>query len=192
MRFEIPQLVPLESSISISELSAATRLPEDVLARGIRYGIANGLFREVAPSQITHSAASAALASNPHLRNVVHFGTEFLQNILMKIPPTIIAQVDSTTDKVPETAFNLAYNTEENLFQYFAHSKDLNKKYHEYLMGRVNTPLWSMDRLRAAWNWSYLGQNTIVDVRCSPTVDLLNCWVDSSLDRLVDHPATQS
>jgi 6-hydroxytryprostatin B O-methyltransferase len=110
----------------------------------------------------------------------------------MKIPPTIIAQVDSTTDKVPETAFNLAYNTEENLFQYFAHSKDLNKKYHEYLMGRVNTPLWSMDRLRAAWNWSYLGQNTIVDVRCSPTVDLLNCWVDSSLDRLVDHPATQS
>ena len=158
--------MPLDSSISISELAAATRLNEDVLARGIRYGISNGLFQEIAPNQIAHSTASAALASNPHLRNIVHFGTEFLGNILMKVPETMIIQTSDKTDKVPETAFNLAYNTEENLFQYFSHSKDLNRKYHEYLMGRVNTPLWSMDRLRAAWDWAGLGSKTVVDVSC--------------------------
>jgi 6-hydroxytryprostatin B O-methyltransferase len=163
-RFEVPQHVPIDSSISFPELSKATRLPEDVLTRGVRYGIANGLFRETEPGRIAHSAASAALASNPHLRNIVHFGTEFLQNILMKIPETMLMQTDETTDKVPETAFNLAYRTEENLFQYFAHSTELNRKYHEYLMGRVNTPLWSTDKLGAAWDWSSLGSKTIIDV----------------------------
>lgn len=168
-RFKIPQLVPLDSTISISELSAAASLPEDVLARGIRYGIANGLFQEISPNEIAHSSASAELHSNAHLRNVVHFGVQFLQKILMHVPSTMVAQVNKNTDKVPDTAFNLAYNTEQNLFEYFAHSKDLNTKYHEYLMGRVNTPLWSMDRLRAAWDWASLGSKTIVDVgRLSP------------------------
>jgi 6-hydroxytryprostatin B O-methyltransferase len=103
----------------------------------------------------------------------VHFGIEFLQNILMHVTPTVLAQLDENTDKVPETAFNRAYNTEQNLFEYFAHSKDLNKKYHEYLMGRVNTPLWSMDRLRAAWDWASLGSKTIVDVGGLPATLLL-------------------
>ncbi|KAJ5186250.1 hypothetical protein N7449_011014 [Penicillium cf. viridicatum] len=163
-RFQIPQLVPLDSSISMSDLSAAAGLPEDVLARGIRYGIANGLFREIAPNQIAHSSASAELHNNGHLRNVVHFGVQFLQKILMSIPSVMVVKEDKNTDKVPKTAFNLAYNTEENLFEYFAHSKDLNTKYHEYLIGRVNTPLWSMDRLRAAWDWISLGPKTIVDI----------------------------
>ncbi|CEJ58738.1 hypothetical protein PMG11_07385 [Penicillium brasilianum] len=162
-RFEVPQHVPIHSTISLPELSKATRLPEDALTRGVRYGIANGLFRETEPGRIAHSAASAALANNIHLRNIVHFGTEFLQNILMKIPETMLLQTDESTDKVPETAFNLAYRTEENLFQYFAHSKVLNRKYHEYLMGRVNTPLWSTDKLGAAWDWSSLGSKTIID-----------------------------
>ncbi|OQD64188.1 hypothetical protein PENPOL_c008G03690 [Penicillium polonicum] len=163
-RFQIPQLVPLGSSISMSDLSAAAGLPEDVLARSIRYGIANGLFREIAPNQIAHSSASAELHNNGHLRNVVHFGVQFLQRILMSIPSVMVVKEDKNTDKVPKTAFNLAYNTEENLFEYFAHSKDLNTKYHEYLIGRVNTPLWSMDRLRAAWDWVSLGPKTIVDI----------------------------
>ncbi|CAI7599699.1 unnamed protein product [Penicillium viridicatum] len=163
-RFQIPQLVPLGSSISMSDLSAAAGLPEDVLARSIRYGIANGLFREIAPNQIAHSSASAELHNNGHLRNVVHFGVQFLQKILMSIPSVMVVKEDKNTDKVPKTAFNLAFNTEENLFEYFAHSKDLNTKYHEYLIGRVNTPLWSMDRLRAAWDWVSLGPKTIVDI----------------------------
>ncbi|KAJ5714632.1 uncharacterized protein N7483_011813 [Penicillium malachiteum] len=163
-RFEVPQHVPINSTISFPELSKVTGLPEDVLTRGVRYGIANGLFREATPGNIAHSAASAALSNNLHLRNIVHFGTEFLQNILMKIPETMIMQTDETTDKVPETAFNLAYRTDENLFQYFAHSTELNRKYHEYLMGRVNTPLWSTDKLGAAWDWASLGSKTIIDV----------------------------
>ncbi|KAI2708487.1 hypothetical protein CBS147332_6548 [Penicillium roqueforti] len=163
-RFQIPQLVPLNSSISISDLSAAAGLSEDVLARSVRYGIANGLFREISPGQIAHSAASAELHENGHLRNVVHFGVQFLQKILMSIPPVMALKEDRNSEKVPETAFNLAFNTDENLFEYFAHSKDLNTKYHEYLVGRVNTPLWSMDRLRAAWDWKDLGPKTVVDI----------------------------
>ncbi|KAH8434287.1 uncharacterized protein LDX57_011927 [Aspergillus melleus] len=165
-RFEVPQHVPLTSSISIPALSTATNLPEDILYRATRFAIANGVFTEPAPSEIAHSPASRALATTPHLRNIVHFGTEFLGNILMKIPEQMLIQRDGAGvgDKVPDTAFNLAYRTDQNLFDFFAGSKDLNRKYHEYLMGRVNTPLWSMDRLRAAWDWERLAGGTIVDV----------------------------
>lgn len=166
-RFEVPQNVPLTSSISIPALSKATNLPEDILYRATRFAIANGVFTEPSPYEIAHSPASRALATTPHLRNIVHFGTEFLGNILMKIPEKMIIERDGAGvgDKVPETAYNLAYRTDQNLFDFFASSKDLNRKYHEYLMGRVNTPLWSMDRLRAAWDWEKLAGGTIVDVR---------------------------
>jgi hypothetical protein len=86
----------------MSDLSAAASLPEDVLARGIRYGIANGLFRKIALNQIAHSSASAELHNNGHLRNVVHFGVQFLQKILMSIPSVMVVKEDKSTDKVPE------------------------------------------------------------------------------------------
>lgn len=67
-------------------------------------------------------------------------------------------------DKPPHAAFNVAYRTQEDLFEYFHKETDLNKKYHEYLMGRVNTHLWSVDRLIAAWDWPALGDALVVDV----------------------------
>jgi 6-hydroxytryprostatin B O-methyltransferase len=170
----------------MSDLSAAASLPEDVLARGIRYGVANGLFREIALDQIAHSSASAELHNNGHLRNVVHFGVQFLQKILMSIPSVMVVKEDKSTDKVPESAFNLAYNTEENLFEYFAHSKDLNTKCHEYLIGRVNTPLWSMDRLRAAWDWVSLGPKTIVDVGWLSPRGFISIYGCSNIDLVRD------
>ena len=161
----MPQHVPLTSSISIPALSTLSNLPEDILYRATRFAISNGVFTEPAPYEIAHSPASRALATNPHLRNIVHFN-EFLSAILMKIPDKMVVERDGAGvgEKLPDTAFNLAYRTDQNLFDFFAADKVLNRKYHEYLMGRVNTPLWSMDRLRAAWDWGQLAGGTIVDV----------------------------
>lgn len=155
--------MPLDASITLEELSAAVRVPVGYLTRIVRFGIANGLFIEPQPGVIAHSAASAALAENQHLSNIVHFGTEFLGNILVKTPDYILAQrADPAT--APKAPFNVAYRTEQNLFEFFQGNADLTTKYHEYLAGRVNTPLWSVDRLRAAYPWSSFGAGTIVDV----------------------------
>lgn len=163
-RLKLPAHVPLDASITLEALSAAVRVPVGYLTRIVRFGIANGLFVEPQPGVIAHSAASAALAENQHLSNIVHFGTEFLGNILVKTPDYILAgREDPAT--APKAPFNVAYRTEQNLFEFFQGNADLTTKYHEYLAGRVNTPLWSVDRLRAAYPWSSLGAATIVDVR---------------------------
>ncbi|TRX91492.1 hypothetical protein FHL15_007716 [Xylaria flabelliformis] len=162
-RLGIPQNVPLGSSISIEELSKVVRLPDALVARIVRYAIGIGIFVEEKPGYIGHSASSAALVQNPHLSNIVHFGTEFLGNILLKVPEAVVSKRDNP-DHAPDAAFNIAYRTDESLFSLFQKNTDLNTKYHEYLAGRVNTPLWSVDRLRAAFPWSSKGDVTVIDV----------------------------
>ncbi|KAL7622417.1 hypothetical protein AAE478_007922 [Parahypoxylon ruwenzoriense] len=162
-RLNLPQHVPLESSISIKKLAANVGVPENLLARILRYAIANGVFAEESPNVIRHSASSAALVRNPHLANIVHFGTEFLGNILLKVPDAVLLKRDDPAN-APDAAFNIAYRTNESLFEYFHKNADLTRKYHEYLAGRVNTPLWSVDRLREAWPWASKGEVAVVDI----------------------------
>ncbi|KAI1387802.1 putative O-methyltransferase [Hypoxylon trugodes] len=162
-RLKIPQHVPLESSISIQKLAATVQVPEPLLARALRYAIGNGIFVEETPNVIKHSAASAALASDSHLADITIFGTEFLSNVLMKIPDAVLLKRDDPEHAV-DTAFNIAYRTDESIFEYLHKHEELSKKYHVYLEGRVNTPLWSVDRLREAWPWASKGKVTVVDV----------------------------
>ncbi|KAI1091119.1 putative O-methyltransferase [Rostrohypoxylon terebratum] len=162
-RLNIPQNVPLGSSISIHELAGAVGVSEPLLARVVRYAIANGIFVEEETGVIRHSASSAALARNPHLVTITKFGADVLCNTLVKLPEAVILKRDDPA-KSPHAAFNIAYRTDDNLFEYLPKNHDMNKKYHEYLAGRVNTPLWSVDRLRAAWPWASMGKATVVDV----------------------------
>lgn len=159
--------MPIDSSVTLEDLSTATCVPLGYLTRIVRYGIANGIFVEPEPGVIAHSAASAALHENQHLSNIVHFGTEFLGNILVKTPDYILAN-RANPATAPKSPFNIAYRTEKNLFEHFHGDAELTRKYHEYLAGRVNTPLWSVDRLRAAFPWASQGDATVVDVRSLP------------------------
>lgn len=156
-------MVPVGSTITIEQLSTATHVPQGYLGRILRYAISNGIFAEPVAGAISHSAASTALLQTPHLPNIVHFGTEFLGNILLKTPDYVLAQRENPAT-APKTAFNIAYQTDKDLFQFFQQNADLTNKYHEYLAGRVNTPMWSVDRLREAWPWASKGAITVVDV----------------------------
>ncbi|KAK5991844.1 O-methyltransferase VdtC [Cladobotryum mycophilum] len=161
-RFNLPQHVPLDSTTTFEELSVATQIPAGYLARIVRYGIANGIFVETEPGVIGHSASSAALVKNQYLFNIVHFGL-FLSNLMLKSPDFLQAQRDDPAN-APKTPFQIAYRTEKDMFQFFHENTDVAKEYHEYLAGRVNTPLWSVDRLRTAWPWASKGEVTVVDV----------------------------
>ncbi|KAI0124769.1 putative O-methyltransferase [Xylariales sp. AK1849] len=162
-RLKIPQHVPIGASISLQELAKDSCVPVKLVSRVVRYAVANGVFVEEAPEMIRHSASSAALAHDAHLRDIVHFATEFLGVIAVKVPEAVLLKRDDA-DNAPHTAFNLAYRTDQSLFEYFATNEDLTDKYHKYLAGRVQTPLWSVDRLRSAWPWASAGEVTVVDI----------------------------
>ncbi|KAI1082601.1 putative O-methyltransferase [Whalleya microplaca] len=162
-RLKLPQQVPLEGSISIQKLADTTRVPINILARTLRYAIANGIFVEEEPDVIRHSAASAALLKNQNLSDIVHFGTQFMGGVLLKVPDTVLLKRDDP-EHAPETAFNVAFRTDEPLFEFFHKNEDFTQKYHKYLAGRVSTPLWSVDRMRVAYPWESKGEVTVVDV----------------------------
>ncbi|KAJ5724250.1 hypothetical protein N7488_002285 [Penicillium malachiteum] len=165
IRFEIAQNVPFDSPIEISTLSTKVNLPEDDLKRALRFAISNGIFEEPTPSNISHSALSRALATDTHLRNALCFSAEWTGGVLTKTAKYLALRGEQgEKNVVPKTSFGFALNTEEDFFDYMIHNKELNAKYHKFLMGRANTPMWSMDRLRAAWDWASLGSKTLVDV----------------------------
>lgn len=146
----------------------------DELTRTVRYAITNGIFTEYTPGLFAHSAASAALARNKHLRDICDFNTDFLAAIQIKLAEALKARALGASD-APHAAFNVAYRTKDDLFEHFHKDTDLNAKYHGYLAGRVNTPLWSVDRLLTAWDWGALGDATVVDVciLTSPNLSLI-------------------
>ncbi|KAJ5608725.1 hypothetical protein N7528_009292 [Penicillium herquei] len=164
IRFEIAQNVPLDSSIEISALSIKVNLPENDLKRSLRFAISNGIFQEPTPNNISHSTLSRALATDTHLCNALCFSAEWTGGVLTKTPKYLALRAEQGEKNVPKTSFGFAFNTEEDFFEYMAHNKELNAKYHNFLMGRANTPMWSMDRLHAAWDWASLGSKTLVDV----------------------------
>lgn len=165
IRFNIPQNVPLDSSITISALSAAVNLPESELIRAIRFSIADGIFREPMPGHIAHSTMSAAMVNEAHLRDLLCFAALW-GNVLTKTPEFLELQAHYGCLEIKKlkTAFNYVFNTNEDIFEYVTHSEGPNTKYHKYMMGRVHTPMWSMDQLRTAWDWNRLESNVLVDV----------------------------
>lgn len=190
VRFRIPQNVPFGASISVQNLSFETGLPEDILARTVRYAISNGIFYEPSPGYFRHTAASASLAQNEHIRNIALFSTHDLSSITTKLADSLKMQQEQK-ETGPAAAFNIAYPSFENAFEYFDKNADVSARYHNYLTGRVNTSRWSVHHLTTAWNWASVGSGTIIDVRAVSTMSPargLEHINDTS--RSADHQAT--
>lgn len=155
--------MPTKGTITARELAASTALPEGVLVRIVRYAIGNGIFREDEPSIFGHSAASALLASNEHVRNIVALSSNDMVSVLTRQAETLKRQKQDP-ENGPKTAFNVAYPDYDNVFEYFAKNPAVSQRYHNYLLGRVHTSRWSVEHLISAWDWASIGNGTIVDV----------------------------
>ncbi|KAJ4361264.1 hypothetical protein N0V95_002033 [Ascochyta clinopodiicola] len=156
IRFGLPSLIPLGGSETSGNLAQQTSLSEPILARILRYAVGLGIFQELTPGSFSHSAASARLAGDEHLQNIVLLTTHNLARIMVRLP-------DALHDKAP-TAFNLAFPEHSNVFEYFAKDTQASARYHHYLLGRVNTSRWAIRHLQTAWRWADVGSGTIVDV----------------------------
>ncbi len=135
----------------------------DVTAHIIRYAIGNGLFMEPSAGVFVHSATSAALAGNDHLRNIAVISTETLTRSLVRTADALELQQKGGED-APHAAFNLAYPDQTDCFAYAGSDKIFADKYHKYMVGRANTPRWAIGHLLQARDWSLTGPSTIVDV----------------------------
>lgn len=121
------------------------------------------MFQEDDAGYFSHTAASAALARNRHLRDIVMLLTHELSYLLVRLSDTLKQQQEQG-ENGPQSAFNLAFPDYVNIFQYFSENTTGSLRYHNYLKARGNTSRWAVDHLLVAWDWSSVGKKTIVDV----------------------------
>lgn len=188
VRFSLPQLVPLSSGVSATDLASAA---EDVVVRTMRYAVGKGIFEEAPAGRVfTHNASSALLAKNEHLRDIVSHGTREMSSIMLRIADALELQQEQgrreqrlkklegldgagegSTPKVanapPAAAFNVVYPEENNVFEYLSKQPALAARYHKYMVARHNTSRWTIEHMLGAYDWASLGGKTVVDVSLS-------------------------
>ncbi|KAI1448983.1 S-adenosyl-L-methionine-dependent methyltransferase [Annulohypoxylon stygium] len=107
--YEIAKLVPIDGSITLSQLQSQTTLDATNLSRLLRHGMVNHLFQEPSPGVIMHTAASRLLVEDESLQSWVAFNTK-------DVYPSSARVLDALT-KYPEakslvrTGFNFAFDT---------------------------------------------------------------------------------
>lgn len=156
--------------MSAESLARAVGLPVDTLVRVLRFAIGNGIFNEPKRGWFGHSAASALMARDPHVRNIALFATHELATTLVRLPDGLKLQQELPAGKAPHAAFNIAYPDFADAFDYFGRSSEANDRYHRYLQGRINTSRWAMEHLVSAWDWPSVGSGTIIDVSPLPSL----------------------
>ncbi|KAI0169783.1 S-adenosyl-L-methionine-dependent methyltransferase [Hypoxylon sp. FL1284] len=110
--YGIPNLVPLEGTITLSQLEAKTTLDGTNLARLLRHAMTNRLFQEPEPGVIAHTAASRQLVGTEEeneLRSWVGFNGEEVFASSARVADALRADPDGTS--MEHTGFNYAFGT---------------------------------------------------------------------------------
>ncbi|KAI0883529.1 S-adenosyl-L-methionine-dependent methyltransferase [Annulohypoxylon maeteangense] len=135
LEFNIPALVPLEGTVSISSLASQSGLSEDKLTRFIRYAATNFIFCEPLPGIIGHTAASAALARDPAFCNFLRWLTVDLAAVQASIP--VAAKKWPLTEKMNECAVNYASGTNGNFWQWMNGDPVRQSRFHQAIAGHA-------------------------------------------------------
>lgn len=77
-RFNLAQAFPVESEITIRELSAAVGLGETHISKLVRHAITQKIFCEPRPGVIAHSACSRLIAEDEAIHSYLRFKTDDL------------------------------------------------------------------------------------------------------------------
>ncbi|KAI0552400.1 S-adenosyl-L-methionine-dependent methyltransferase [Xylaria curta] len=133
LEFNIPELVPLEGTISLSELAAKSGLLEDKLTRIVRYAITIFVFHEPKPGYIAHTALSAALARDPKFVDFLRMSLVDLAPISASLPRAL--RKWPQTEAINESAVQEAHNTDLPWFQWLSSDAIMQERFDKAMAG---------------------------------------------------------
>ncbi|KAJ5618274.1 hypothetical protein N7528_006917 [Penicillium herquei] len=160
--FQIFHLVPLEGSISYADLAILAKVPKGALKSITRMAMTNGVFVEMPPQHIAHSATSALLQTSPES----HAWAVFNSNISVQ---TALAMVNvhknwlSTLDST-HTAYNAAFNTDVPFFKHLSQHPERHRQFAGYMRAVTASQGTGLEQLVKGWDWASLGKALVVDV----------------------------
>ncbi|KAK5170320.1 uncharacterized protein LTR77_004907 [Saxophila tyrrhenica] len=162
-RFKITSKVPLNGSISYSELSKQTGVSEAALRRVLRFAISNHVFAEKQPGFISHSAASRLLVDDPTM-------FDWVGSVVQEITPAQLAE-GKALEKYPEadesskTGYMVANKaTEQSFYLHMAKEPERVRQFGSAMSGFAKGRGHSLDHLVNNFPWGELGSGTVVDL----------------------------
>lgn len=120
--FNIAKLFPIDSTITLGELQAKSRLDSVNLARLVRYAMTNNIFREVSPGVIAHTAASRCIAEDDDLQAWIGFNTEDIFPASAHVLQAL--EIYPQAVELTQTGFNFAFDTVEKEPMFVTFGKD--------------------------------------------------------------------
>lgn len=167
--FHIAKAVPFEGDISYAELSKKTNVDPINLRRLVRHAMTNFIFREPRAGYVAHTSSSRLLAQDAQLQAWVGFFSEDLLGPVTKAVDAMDRWPDSQEPR--NTGFQIANNTEDNFFEWFAKNPDRLGRYGTAMAANAASEGYHVKHVVENYPWDSLGEAIVVDVSLSSFVD---------------------
>lgn len=127
----------------------------------VRKAAFNRMLREDVPDHVVHTAASALLVRNRSMMDYYGFFVEQMFPTSAKLAEALEKYQDSTAPE--DTAFGLAFNTKETLFQFLEKRPELQARFAGAMEGVGKDPSQSQRHVVTGYPWAELGEAVVVD-----------------------------
>ena len=164
-RFNVLSTIPLQRSVSYSELAMSRNVPESQLRSVCRMVMTSNFLIESTPSTVAHNATSRLFVENKGFWDWLGFMTEHSIPSAFKLPEATDRW--GTVEKKDKnmTAWNLALDTDMAFFDWFAVTKERANQFASYMRSVQGSYGTSLKHLVTGFDWTGLGDATVVDVR---------------------------
>jgi 6-hydroxytryprostatin B O-methyltransferase len=163
-QFDVFSHVPLSfEPIAYTDLATRAAIPLAKLRSIARMAITGGIFMETSSTHIAHSRLSASFATDSSLTDWIRFMTKYAAPMAGYLAEATV-RWGETTD-IHETAFNAAFSTDLQWFDYVKSNADegLPELFASYMrsMGRLESV--KLQHLIDGFDWAGLGDAHVVD-----------------------------
>lgn len=157
--FKVAEAVPVDGSITYSDLASATGTPELQLKRIMRQMMTHRYFHEPEPNHVAHTAGSKLLIP---MRDFVGYITE------ESFPGG--SYISATAEKFPNSEernhspWNLGHRIDQPIFEYFETDEPRRTRFYGNMNVVGGSEAWNIKHLVAGYDWKAVGKGTVVDV----------------------------
>jgi hypothetical protein len=160
--FRVAQHVPLDNSISFTDLAKACNVAEKLLTRLLRHAMVLHLFHEPTEGYIAHTVDSRLLATDSDLFDSVgcHLedmgvGCQYIAETMEKWPGS---------DERNHSACCYAYKTDMPFYAYIHQFPERMKRFSSMMRWVGESQAGSQTQITALYPWQDLGSGTVIDM----------------------------
>jgi 6-hydroxytryprostatin B O-methyltransferase len=161
-RFQIANAIPVDGKASYAEISKTTGLQETKLRTILRHAMTLGLFIDNGDNTASHTATSAAVATQPFVADNLGFTMQDCFPASAKLADALEKFGDSGEPN--HSAFNLAFHTQDPLFDWLAKNEVSGTRYSRVMKGMAEWEALDKKHILEGFDWESRKEGIVVDV----------------------------